>query len=279
MASSSVPDVVEFALALLASGALAGLLAGLFGASGGLVIVPVLHPLFTTLGMHNSIVVHMAAGMSLALVALTAGRAVLLHRSERAATRVWLWPIPAGAVAASVVVAALPGPQTEIVFTVAVLAGAMKMLFFGASVPFSVLAGAGGGVMAGDGALAGMADRDVAPFGRDVAASIGPRCRATLDRLRRVVDWCGHSPAVICALMAIPGALGLAMAGFGEPRLPTGLAGYFNALGVLVILITATVLAPVGAELSGQFPKRVLEVSFGAFLLLVASEFAVSLLS
>ncbi len=268
MASSSFPDVVEFALALLASGALAGLLVGLFGATGGLVIVPVLHPLFTALRMQDGVVVYLAAAVSIGLMVLTGGRALLQRGAAAGAKdpqqRVWLWPIPACAVAASVVVSALPGPEMQFIFTVAILAGAVKMLFFSHAAP------------AGSIATVGLTSEPTLGLS---GAAVALSWQRGLDRAPRAVARLAGSPAVICALLAIPALVGLALAAFGEPNLPAGIIGYLNALGVVVILVTAALLAPVGAELSGQFPKRVLEVSFGVFLLLVAAEFALDLMA
>ena len=268
MASSSFPDVVEFALALLASGALAGLLAGLFGASGGLMIVPVLHPLFTALRMQGGLVVYLAAAVTIGLMVLTVGRALLRRRGAALAgaadRRRWLWPIPACAVAASVVVAALPGLEMQFVFTVAILAAAVKMLFFADPAPLRRVA------------LVGLAVDPAIGF---PSASVAVPWQSGLDRAGRMVASLADSPAVICALLAVPAFAGFAMAAFGEPSLPAGIIGYLNALGVVVIVVTAALLAPVGAELSGQFPKRVLEVSFGVFLLLVAAQFALELVA
>lgn len=254
-------------MALLASGALAGLLAGLFGVSGGLVIVPVLHPLFTALRLQDGVVVYLAAAVSIGLMVLTGVRALLQRRTARGAgvaqQAVWLWPIPACAVAASVVMAALPGPEMQFVFTVAILAGAMKMLFFSHAAPVGV------------GAKVGLTAKPARGLS---GAAIALSWQRGFDRAARALARLAGSPAVICALLAIPAVVGLAMAAFGEPRLPAGIMGYLNAIGVVVILVTAALLAPVGAELSGQFPKRVLEVSFGVFLLLVAAEFALNLM-
>lgn len=284
MASGSISDIVELALALLASGALAGLLVGLFGAYGGLVIVPVLHPLLTTLGIRDGFVVYLAAGISLGLVVLTGLRSWLDHRASRSATEGggtgWLWPISAGAVAASVVVAALPGPEVQLVFTLAVLAGALKVLFL--SRPMALTSS--GGVTTAMTALGAV--ELGAGFGGPVpgAGDGGAVAHLLADWRSRVVrGWAAAgriaaTPLAICILLAIPGAAGLAMAAFGEARPPVGLVGYRGAIGVVVILVTAMLLAPLGAELSGQFPKRVLEVSLGLFLLLVAAQFAFVLL-
>ncbi len=212
----------------------------------------------------------MAAAVSVGLMILTVGRALLQRRNGLGEgdgqPRAWLWPIPAGAVAASVVVAALPGPEMQFIFTIAILAAAVKMLFF--SSPAGITAAQGG---------PSKASFSKASFSLP-GAGWGLEWKAGADRASRAFQRFAQSPAATCALLAIPGVIVLAMAGFGEPRLPAGIMGYLNALGVVVILVTSTLLAPVGAELSGQFPKRVLEVSFGIFLLLVAAEFAFELL-
>ena len=51
--------------ALVAAGAFAGLIAGLFGSGGGVVIVPTLAFVFTQLG-YDSVAMHAAIGCSLA---------------------------------------------------------------------------------------------------------------------------------------------------------------------------------------------------------------------
>ncbi len=55
-------------LALLVTGAIAGVLAGLLGVGGGIVIVPVLYHLFTLLGVDESVRMHVAVGTSLAAI-------------------------------------------------------------------------------------------------------------------------------------------------------------------------------------------------------------------
>ncbi|BAF88934.1 hypothetical protein [Azorhizobium] len=273
MASESIPELIEFVLALLALGALAGLLVGLFGAYGGLVIVPVLHPLLTTLGMHNSLVVHVATGISLALVAVTGLRLWRGRRAARSGRGLapggWLWAVSAAAVAASVVVSALPSGEMELVFTIAVLAGAVKMLFLGhISAPSGARL-----VAAGGGGAATLSDDGFS----DLESSLG----GAFHKLRDA--WAGAGrmmadPLAVCAVLAVPGLFGLAAAVFGDPQFPAASADFMQVFGVAVILVTAVGLAPLGAALSGQFPKRVLEVSLGVFLLMLAGEFAYTLL-
>ena len=63
----------------LATGCIAGALAGLFGVGGGIVIVPVLIVLFSTLGFAPSILPKLAVGTSMAVVALTSVLSARTH--------------------------------------------------------------------------------------------------------------------------------------------------------------------------------------------------------
>lgn len=56
------------ALALLATGIIAGVMAGLLGVGGGIVIVPVLYHLFTLLDIDPAVRMHLAVGTSLATI-------------------------------------------------------------------------------------------------------------------------------------------------------------------------------------------------------------------
>jgi uncharacterized membrane protein YfcA len=54
--------------ALAGAGIVTGLLAGLFGVGGGAVIVPVLYQVFTTIGVPESVRMHLCVGSSLAIM-------------------------------------------------------------------------------------------------------------------------------------------------------------------------------------------------------------------
>ncbi|WP_188580258.1 hypothetical protein [Azorhizobium oxalatiphilum] len=296
MAPYSLPDIVELAFALLASGVLAGLLVGLFGAYGGLVIVPVLHPMFATLGMQNSVVVYLAAGVSLVLLVFTAlqcwRETVRPDTSGGISEHLGVdvrWLISAGAVSASVVVAALPVPEVQLIFTCVMLAGGVKMLF-----PFrlamsvvvrtmmasplkasldvgpsslSVSMGAGGGNM-----------RSVAFDLRRADAPAGPVQKLAIGAFglaHSLWEWSGRTTgasAVASVLLAVPAMAGLGMVLSGHTQ-ASGTDEH-GILGVAVILASAMMLVPVGAELSRQFSRRLLEISLGVFLLLASAQFA-----
>ena len=64
-------DLVVLAVAMLATGAIGGVLAGLLGIGGGIVIVPVLEAVLGTVGVDPSIRMHVAVGTSLAIIVPT----------------------------------------------------------------------------------------------------------------------------------------------------------------------------------------------------------------
>ncbi|MGU3493014.1 hypothetical protein ACLBXM_03135 [Xanthobacteraceae bacterium A53D] len=190
------------------------------------------------------------------------------------------WSVCAAAVAASVVIAALPGAEIQAIFAFALVIGAVKMLFLSrASLPTPILSMA--------------AQRPVATLPATRAA--GCAGLAFLDRRaseEAVIDHLLHAgagllaamrglwqgggrmatPLAVCLLLAVPALAVLFQMAAGQLSMDGG--GYGPVLAVSVILFGTLLLAPVGAELARQFSKRVLEVSLGLFLLLAAGQFA-----
>ncbi|MCK5709846.1 MAG: sulfite exporter TauE/SafE family protein [Deltaproteobacteria bacterium] len=58
---------VTYILSLLAAGVASGFAAGLFGVGGGIIRIPLFLFLFPILGVHSDVLMHVAAGTSLAL--------------------------------------------------------------------------------------------------------------------------------------------------------------------------------------------------------------------
>lgn len=68
--------------ALLVTGVIAGVAAGLLGIGGGLVIVPVLYHLFALIGIDESVRTHTAVGTSLATIVPTAISSARAHHAR-----------------------------------------------------------------------------------------------------------------------------------------------------------------------------------------------------
>src|SRR5262245_34212869 len=96
-------DLVMLAIALLAAGALVGLLAGLFGVGGGTVVVPVLYEMFAWLGVPDEVRMPLCAGTSLALIIPTSIASFTTHRQatsiDLGLLRSWLMPVVGGVIA------------------------------------------------------------------------------------------------------------------------------------------------------------------------------------
>jgi len=73
---------LEWILAYIALGTLVGFLAGLLGAGGGGILVPLLTSLFTSQGMNTDTVVHVALGTSLTCMVISSTASVRAHASH-----------------------------------------------------------------------------------------------------------------------------------------------------------------------------------------------------
>src|SRR3546814_5361068 len=82
MSELDLIDLLPKVLALLFTGATAGLLAGLLGVGGGIVIVPVLFYLFGILELAPQSAMHVAVGTSLATIVPTSIARSEEHTSE-----------------------------------------------------------------------------------------------------------------------------------------------------------------------------------------------------
>lgn len=271
--SSINGEVIGLALALVASGAVAGLLAGVFGIGGGAVLVPVLYQFLTWLGVDEAVRMHISVATSLGIIVPTSIRSFLAHKQRGAADldllKSWLIPVPAGAVVASLVAAYVSGDGLKGIFAgIAVIVG-LRMLFnreswkIGNDIPgnpvraicgaligfFSTLMGIGGGVMN---------NTFMTLFGRPIHQAVATSSGTGV-------------------LISIPGVIGMMWAGWGAAGLPAFSLGYVNILGVALIIPITTFAAPFGVKIAHALPRRYLEIFFGLFLLSVAARFAWSL--
>ena len=71
--------MIELFLLSMLIGAVAGLLAGLFGLGGGVVIVPALYEMFSVQQFPNESIMIMAVATSLATIILTSVSSVMAH--------------------------------------------------------------------------------------------------------------------------------------------------------------------------------------------------------
>ncbi|MEO1199556.1 MAG: sulfite exporter TauE/SafE family protein [Pseudomonadota bacterium] len=268
--TASTGELISLALALIGSGAIAGVLAGVFGIGGGAVLVPVLYQFLRILGVDEAICMHLAVGTSLGIIVPTSIRSFLAHKKRGAADldllKSWLIPVPVGVLLASLVAAFISGGGLRLIFAALVLVIGLKLLFgrdswrVGNDLPkgpgravagaligfFSTLMGVGGGILN---------NTFMTLYGRPM--------------LQAVATSSGTG-----VLISIPGTLGLIWAGWGTEGLPPASLGYVNLLGVALVIPVTLLVAPLGVKLAHAVSKRTLEIGFGIFLLIVAARFA-----
>lgn len=270
----SAGEIAAFAAAAALSGVVSGLLAGIFGIGGGAVLVPVFYQFLTALGVDEGVRMHLSVGTSLAIIIPTSIRSFTAHRARGAVDmellKSFLVPVPAGVVAASLIAASISSEQLRGVFAcIAVLVG-LRLVFnrenwvIGRTIPgnpvravvgfviglLSTLMGIGGGVMN---------NTFMTLFGRPIHQAVA-------------------TSSGVGVLIAVPGAIGLIWAGWGDPRLPIASTGYVNWIAVALIIPVAILVTPFGVRISHWLSRRHLEIGFGLFCLSVALRFFVSLL-
>ncbi|NJS14927.1 MAG: sulfite exporter TauE/SafE family protein [Sphingopyxis sp.] len=265
---------MAFAAALVAAGVVAGLLAGLFGIGGGAVLVPVFYQTYGLLGIDDAVRMHVAVGSSLAIIIPTSLRSFAAHHAkgavDMAVLKAFIVPVTAGVVLASLIAASISSEGLRIVFALIAFAVAFKMLFnraswvIGSQLPgpvgtsvagvaigvISALMGIGGGVLN---------NTFMTLYGRPIHQAVA-------------------TSAGVGVLISVPGIFGYMWAGWGAAGLPPVSTGYVNWLTVALIIPVTLLVAPYGAQLAHQWPKRRLEIGFGLFLLFVGARFLWSLL-
>lgn len=258
-------------IAYLAIGALSGVLAGLFGVGGGAVMVPALMLLFGALGIGGDWMAHLAVGTSLATIIGTGAASTLAHHRRGGVRWDLVWPLAPGIVIGALAGAALagwiPGLWLQRIFAVFLASVGVRLLMtsttaVSASHPLPGHAGlvtVGGGI--------GMLSSLVGIGGGTLTVPF--LSRHGLE-MRQAV---GTSAA--CGLpIALAGALGFVLTGWGRPGLPAFSTGFVYWPAVLAMLIASMPIAPLGARLAHALPVTLLKRLFGVLLLLIAMRLA-----
>src|ERR1700682_1856687 len=107
VAGLDASELLELALLLVAVGALSGFLAGVFGISGGAILVPVFYECFRLARVPLEVRMPLCIGTSLAIIIPTSIRSFRAHYARRAVDmeilRTWWLPVLIGVIAGSVI--------------------------------------------------------------------------------------------------------------------------------------------------------------------------------
>lgn len=259
-------DLVTLAVAMVFTGAIGGILAGLLGVGGGIVIVPMLEFALGFIGVDPSIRMHIAVATSLATIIPTSISSSRAHFKRDAVdvdlARNWALWIFIGALAGTWIASQVHSRVLSGIFAAVAFLVAIKMMLpldsktltkgiprGPAMVPVPTLIGLISTMMGiGGGSLS---VPTMTAFGEPIHRAVG-------------------TAALFGLLIAVPGTLGFMITGHGNPLLPAGSIGFVNLIGLALIAPTTVLAAPLGARLAHAMNKRHLTLLFGCFLLIVA---------
>lgn len=267
--------LLGLAAALLATGLVAGVLAGLLGVGGGIVIVPVLYHLFTLLGIDDSVRMHVTVGTSLATIIPTSIMSSRAHKkrgSLDAGLLKKLMPgVVVGVIIGSIASGFLSGHVLTAVFATVALLVALNMAFKRDG--FALANGLPGPVGT---ALLGSGIGGVSTL---MGIGGGTLSVPILNALRVPMHTAVGTGAMLGMVISFPGALAFVINGLGEPHRPPFSVGYVNLLGFALIVPATLATTGWGAKLAHSINAKRLRQVFAAFLTLTAARMFVGLLS
>ena len=265
-------DLLPFVLALLAGGAVAGILAGMFGIGGGAILVPIFFHVFGLLGVPEDVRMQLALGTSLAIIVPTSIRSFMAHRQRGAVDtdllKGWIVAIPLGTLIATVIAAKASSTELQLIFAVIALVLAFRMIFNRASWklgdelpgnPLKFLVGTAIGLLSGLMGIGGgiLNNTFMTLYGRSIHQGVA-------------------TSSGVGVLISLPGLIGYVWGGWGVAGLPPFSTGYINWLAVLLLIPVTLYLAPIGARFAHSLSKRQLEAGFGIFLIVISAQFFLS---
>lgn len=259
-------------ISLFILGAITGIFAGLFGIGGGGIMVPVLTFLFVQFEFPAEHLVHMALATSMAAIVPTAIASLRAHHQHRAV----IWPVVIkitpgillGTFAGTFIASYLPAPPLAIFFSCFMAFVALQMVINRKPKPARQLPGIIG--LSSTGAGIGIISALVAIGGGSLTVPFLAWCNISLPVA------IGTSAAVGLPI-ALSGALGYIINGWGQTDLPAYTLGYVFWPAVIAMASMSFITAPLGAKLAHRLPVAVLKKLFALLLVGLSVQMLVTL--
>ena len=235
-------------LALIATGAFAGILAGLLGVGGGIVIVPVLFFVFQGFGVSPESAMVVATATSLATIIPTSISSIRSHNQKGNVDfdllKRWAVFIFIGVLAGSWLVTRVNGTWLTALFGVIATLSALNMLFrSGKSALFKSLPGNAGQAIMGS---------SIGFFSSIVGIGGGTISVPILTFYNYPAHKAVGTAAAIGLIISLPGAATMLILGQSPADAPIGTFGLVNLVAFLCIVPLTVLFAPIGASLAAK---------------------------
>lgn len=251
-------------LFLFASGAVAGIFAGLLGIGGGIIIVPVLAMVFTSQGVSIDVLMHVAIGTSLATIVITSLSSIRAHHKHQAIDWSVVRVISVGVFVGGLVGAAfakmIAGEDLKLIFSIFMFLIAAQMYFGNTTKPHRTLPGKPGMLLAGTsiGTIASL----MGVGGGSMSVPFLTWCNMSI---RKAVA----TSAAIGFPIAVAGTIGFILTGWAVSDRPVMSFGYVNLPAFISIVVASVLSAPLGAWIAHRISPIILKRIFAVFLLIL----------
>jgi uncharacterized membrane protein YfcA len=253
-------------IAMLATGTVAGVLAGLFGIGGGIVIVPVLETALGFVGVDPAIRMHVAVGTSLATIIPTSISSARAHHKRDSVdieiVKRWAIFVLVGALLGAWIASRVHSDVLAIVFATLAFLVALKMLFLPESRNLTTEVPRG--------PLVPLIPTSIGCFSTMMGIGGGTFSVMTLTLFNEPIHRAVGTAALFGLVISLPGTIGFIAAGWGDPRIPAGSLGFVSLLGFACIAPATVLSAPLGAKIAHAFTAQKLNMLFGVFLVLAS---------
>lgn len=260
------PTIWLLIAGLGATGAIAGILAGLLGVGGGIVIVPVLFWILNWLAIVPEHVSHLAVATSLATIIPTSISSMRAHNKrgtvDRDLLKLWGPAIVLGAIIGGGLAAVISGGGLRYIFGLVGLAVAINM-----ALPKTLVISQGL-------PTSHWLNRAIATIIGLISSLMGigggTLSVPTLSSMSFPVHRAVGTASAMGLMIAIPGVIGFIYAGWSVAGLPWGSLGYVSIPAALMIAPLSYLMAPLGVKLAHALNPKHLKLVFALFLFITS---------
>lgn len=249
--------------ALIGTGIVAGLLAGLLGVGGGIVIVPILYFLFQAFGVTADSAMVIATATSLATIVPTSISSIRAHHKKGnvdfALLKVWWVFILAGVLLGSYLVTRVNGEILTTLFGIIATLSALNMLLARKTALFESLPGKLGQASMGAG---------IGLFSSLVGIGGGTLTVPTLTFFNYSAHKAVGTAAAVGLIISLPAAITMLTIGVTPNDAPLGTYGLVNLVGFVCIVPLTVLFAPIGANIAQKLDATKLKKVFAVVLMI-----------